>query len=397
MNCRDALDRVQEGLERELSADESAEISDHLSRCGDCRAAAVEFRRVHRRLAGQPVRPVPPGLVDAILVRTSRDAAPRLRWREAASLAAAAAILAVAFSLLFPRGLTGTATADEPPALREVLPWAEGVAGDVADAGNDLVQGGLSFTRIVTGAFDAWSILAGVSLFALAALGLNRLAGRHGGPSMIRFLPALVILGLGLLADPAVLDAQEVSHADVATTSGDGDATDQEAEQKKIQEAAEQVLLFTLVSLALLVPSAALLLLVSVVAPGLVTRAARRLNGRHLLCAAAGLPLLLILGLISYGLETIPVAGALAGTAFLVVVVAGWTAMSRDLGRRLLASPGRERHPSLEITVGLSVGLLTGLVPLFGWFLIGPYLTCAGAGSLVLALVSRDGGGDAKS
>lgn len=71
---------------------------------------------------------------------------------------------------------------------------------------------------------------------------------------------------------------------------------------------------------------------------------------------------------------------------FLIGLLFGLTAFIQLLGGRLFP----ERTPvQRDIRAG-AVFLLTGLLPVVGWFLLFPYVVCLGIGAVVLALFSKN-------
>ena len=71
--------------------------------------------------------------------------------------------------------------------------------------------------------------------------------------------------------------------------------------------------------------------------------------------------------------------------AFLIGLLFGLTAFIQLLGGRLFP----ERTPvQRDIRAG-AVFLLTGLLPLVGWFLLFPYVICLGVGAVVLTLFRK--------
>jgi hypothetical protein len=79
-----------------------------------------------------------------------------------------------------------------------------------------------------------------------------------------------------------------------------------------------------------------------------------------------------------------PPLQALLSTLFGVAIIPAFAAGSEDIGRRLYWACGKEGTRAAHLSSGWLVFAFGSLFPVIGWFLIFPYVTLSGLGSLLV-------------
>ncbi len=121
-----------------------------------------------------------------------------------------------------------------------------------------------------------------------------------------------------------------------------------------------------------------------VIAPNLTQRCAGALRDRSFLSFLAGLPVGgVFVALLALG-QKAPAVGGVAFMAGLVALCVGYTAAAEDIGRRLYWACGKEGSRASRLAGGWLVFAFGSLFPILGWFLIFPYVSLAGLGSIVV-------------
>lgn len=128
-----------------------------------------------------------------------------------------------------------------------------------------------------------------------------------------------------------------------------------------------------------------------VVAPNLTQRFTGALRQRNIRSFLVGLPVAgLGLGAGAVLTHAAPAIGAAWGLGFLVLLVLGYAAAAEDIGRRLYWACGKEGSRAAHLAAGWLVFMFGSLFPILGWFLIFPYVSLSGLGSIVVgAFTSR--------
>ncbi len=90
-------------------------------------------------------------------------------------------------------------------------------------------------------------------------------------------------------------------------------------------------------------------------------------------------------------LETPPAAVAVLGLSGLLVLV-GWTAAAEDIGRRAFGVSGREGTRATHLASGWLIFAFASVFPFLGWFVIFPYVTLSGVGSIFVSLLAGKSG-----
>ena len=126
LDCEQALELISAKLDGALTAEESAQLEEHLAACPACRALLADFEELHMelpRLAAQP----PADLKDNIMAEVRRSKVTpfqgkkkQWRWRSLASLAAVLVLVLVGSSALRQWDGAASRTAQAPAAGADV-------------------------------------------------------------------------------------------------------------------------------------------------------------------------------------------------------------------------------------------------------------------------------------
>jgi hypothetical protein len=139
---------------------------------------------------------------------------------------------------------------------------------------------------------------------------------------------------------------------------------------------------------ALIVSLLGILSMTLVVAPNATQRFAGALRERNVRSFFAGLPVLLLFGGAGAVTHRAPALFAVVSVAFGVALVLGFAAAAEDIGRRLFWSCGKEGSRASHLAVGWLVFAFGSLFPVLGWFLILPWVSLSGLGSIVVGALS---------
>jgi hypothetical protein len=126
-----------------------------------------------------------------------------------------------------------------------------------------------------------------------------------------------------------------------------------------------------------------------VVAPNATQRFAGSLRERNLRSFFAGLPVAGGFGLAGAAVQNVPALAALVALGFGVALVLAYAAAAEDIGRRLFWACGKDGSRASHLGVGWLVFAFGSLFPVLGWFLIFPYVSVSGLGSLLLGAFNR--------
>ena len=140
---------------------------------------------------------------------------------------------------------------------------------------------------------------------------------------------------------------------------------------------------------ALIVSLLGILSMTLVVAPNATQRFAGALRERNIRSFSSGLPVLLLFGGAGALTQRAPALFTVVGVAFGVALVLGFAAASEDIGRRLFWSCGKEGSRASHLAVGWLVFAFGSLFPVLGWFLILPWVSLSGLGSIVVGALAR--------
>lgn len=135
---------------------------------------------------------------------------------------------------------------------------------------------------------------------------------------------------------------------------------------------------------ALIVSLLGILYMTLVVAPTATQRFTAALRERNLRSFFVGLPVAGVYAAAGAVVHKSPALFSIVALAFGVSLVLACAAAAEDIGRRLFWSCGKEGSRASHLAAGWLVFAFGSLFPVLGWFLIFPYVSLAGLGSLVL-------------
>ena len=144
---------------------------------------------------------------------------------------------------------------------------------------------------------------------------------------------------------------------------------------------------------ALLLSLTGYFLLARALLPGFVARAESAWTERPISVVALGIPVALLLGLVSVGLINAPngalrIVGFVASSVTLGFIFAGTAGLAARIGQGLRSPRDEGREWSRLLRAGIVLEL-SMLFPILGWFLIVPIAIVGGAGAATLALFRR--------
>jgi hypothetical protein len=135
---------------------------------------------------------------------------------------------------------------------------------------------------------------------------------------------------------------------------------------------------------ALIVSLLGILSMTLVVAPNATQRCAAALRERNVRSFFAGLPVLGVFGISAAATHRTPELLSVVALTFSVALVLAFAAAAEDIGRRLFWSCGKEGSRASHLAVGWLVFAFGSLFPVLGWFLILPWVSVSGLGSLLV-------------
>ena len=132
-----------------------------------------------------------------------------------------------------------------------------------------------------------------------------------------------------------------------------------------------------------------ILFMTIVIAPNATQRFSGALRERNILSFFAGLGTTVVM-LVLLGLtHQAPPVTALLSTLFGAILIPALAAGAEDIGRRLYWACGKEGTRASHLASGWLVFAFGSMFPVIGWFVIFPYVTVSGLGSLVVGTLSR--------
>jgi hypothetical protein len=127
-----------------------------------------------------------------------------------------------------------------------------------------------------------------------------------------------------------------------------------------------------------------------VVAPNATQRLSGALRDRNVLSFFAGIPVAGFFGLTTLLVHKSQVLVAANFLVFGVLLILAFAAAAEDIGRRLFWACGKEGSRASHLASGWLVFAFGACFPVLGWFVILPYVSLSGLGSVVVgALASR--------
>ncbi len=139
---------------------------------------------------------------------------------------------------------------------------------------------------------------------------------------------------------------------------------------------------------ALIVSLLGILYMTLVVSPNLTQRCSTALRERNFLSFLAGLPVAAVFLFLLAATQKAPPLCAIIGLAFGMTLIVTYAASAEDIGRRLFWACGKEGSRAVHLAAGWLVFSFGALFPVIGWFVILPYVSLSGLGSLVVGTFS---------
>jgi hypothetical protein len=130
-----------------------------------------------------------------------------------------------------------------------------------------------------------------------------------------------------------------------------------------------------------------ILYMTMVVAPNATQRLSAALRERNVLSFFAGIPVVGLFGVTGGILHRSPVLSALNAVTFGVVLILAFAAAAEDIGRRLYWACGKEGSRASHLASGWLVFAFGALFPVLGWFIILPWVSLSGLGSVLVGLL----------
>jgi len=124
-----------------------------------------------------------------------------------------------------------------------------------------------------------------------------------------------------------------------------------------------------------------------VVAPNATQRLSGALRERNILSFFAGIPVVGFFGVTGAISHRHPAMAALTLVGFGVVLVLGFAAAAEDIGRRLYWACGKDGSRASHLASGWLVFAFGSLFPVLGWFVILPWVSLSGLGSVLVGLL----------
>jgi len=133
-----------------------------------------------------------------------------------------------------------------------------------------------------------------------------------------------------------------------------------------------------------------ILYMTMVVAPNATQRLSGALRDRNILSFFAGIPVVGVFAATTAIVHKSHVLVAANLLAFSVILILAFAAAAEDIGRRLFWACGKEGSRAAHLASGWLVFAFGACFPVLGWFVILPYVSLSGLGSVVVgALQAR--------
>ena len=145
--------------------------------------------------------------------------------------------------------------------------------------------------------------------------------------------------------------------------------------------------LSSIVGMISIVSLLGILCMTLVVAPNATQRISGALRERNIASFFAGLPVLGLFGVVTAIVHKSQLLVAVNGLAFGVVLILAFAAAAEDIGRRLYWACGKEGSRASHLASGWLVFAFGASFPVLGWFLILPYVSLSGLGSVVMGML----------
>ena len=129
-----------------------------------------------------------------------------------------------------------------------------------------------------------------------------------------------------------------------------------------------------------------ILYMTMVVAPNATQRLSAALRERNILSFFAGIPVVGFFGATGAIMHRSPALSTLNAVAFGVVLILAFAAAAEDIGRRLYWACGKDGSRASHLASGWLVFAFGALFPILGWFIILPWVSLSGMGSVLVGL-----------
>ena len=127
-----------------------------------------------------------------------------------------------------------------------------------------------------------------------------------------------------------------------------------------------------------------ILFMTMVVAPNATQRISGALRERNVASFFAGVPIMAFFGLTTAIVHKSQVLVAANFLVFGVILILAYAAAAEDIGRRLFWACGKEGSRASHLASGWMVFAFAACFPVLGWFVILPYVSLSGLGSVVV-------------
>ena len=124
-----------------------------------------------------------------------------------------------------------------------------------------------------------------------------------------------------------------------------------------------------------------------VVAPNATQRISVALRERNVASFFTGIPILGFFGLTTAIFHKSQVLVAVNLLVFGVILILALAAAAEDIGRRLFWACGKEGSRASHLASGWLVFAFAACFPVLGWFVILPYVTLSGLGSVLVGML----------
>jgi hypothetical protein len=130
-----------------------------------------------------------------------------------------------------------------------------------------------------------------------------------------------------------------------------------------------------------------ILYMTMVVAPNATQRFSVALRERNVASFFAGVPILGFFGVTTAILQKAQILVAINLLVFGVIAILAYASAAEDIGRRLFWACGKEGSRASHLASGWLVFAFASCFPVIGWFVILPYVTLSGLGSVVVGML----------
>lgn len=130
-----------------------------------------------------------------------------------------------------------------------------------------------------------------------------------------------------------------------------------------------------------------ILYMTMVVAPNATQRISGALRERNVASFFAGIPVFGLFGIVTAIVHKSQALVMINLLVFGVVLILAFAAAAEDIGRRLYWACGKEGSRASHLASGWLVFAFGACFPVLGWFVILPYVSLSGLGSVVVGML----------